>query len=203
MAKNKKPLLNEGTVRRMMKLAEIDSLSDQFIGQSYVTEEEDEEGFEDVEGGEEEDIEGIEDVDVEEEAPEEEGLEGEITITDEEAQDIIDLAAKLEDAVGGAPGGEEELEMEPEAGLEPEAELAPEDEEGLEGEEELEEPGNRYEESLYEAALRGLEIDVVDDQEQKAAAVLQEVKSRIYKRVVNRLLKESKKPAKPTRRRKR
>ena len=27
MAKNKKPLLNEGTIRRMMKLAEIPSLS--------------------------------------------------------------------------------------------------------------------------------------------------------------------------------
>jgi hypothetical protein len=195
--KTKKPLLNEGTVRRMMKLAEIDSLSDQFIGQSYVTEEEDEFADDeeevdiaDDEGGDEE----IEIDDVEAEVPEDEGLEGEVTITDEEAQDIIDLAAKLEDAVGGGAEdtGEEEMEME----LEPASEEFPEEEpEGEEFEDEEEEsPASRvYENELYEAALRGLQIDLVDDQNEKAAAVLQEVKSRIYKRVVDRLLKENKK----------
>jgi hypothetical protein len=41
MSKNtKKPLLNESTVRRMMKLAEIDSLSSEFVTKNYVTEEE-------------------------------------------------------------------------------------------------------------------------------------------------------------------
>ena len=38
--KTNKPLLNEGTVRRMMKLAEIDSLSSEFVTNNYVTEEE-------------------------------------------------------------------------------------------------------------------------------------------------------------------
>ena len=38
--KTNKPLLNEGTVRRMMKLAEIDSLSADFVTKNYVNEEE-------------------------------------------------------------------------------------------------------------------------------------------------------------------
>ena len=33
MAKNKKPLLNEGTVRRMMKLANMEALGDNFISE--------------------------------------------------------------------------------------------------------------------------------------------------------------------------
>ena len=33
MAKNKKPLLNEGTVRRMMKLANMEALGNGFISE--------------------------------------------------------------------------------------------------------------------------------------------------------------------------
>jgi len=182
MAKTKKPLLNEGTVRRMMKLAEIDSLSDQFIGQTYLPEQE---GIEDEEaevGVEAPEIEPEPEEEIPEEDPE---AEGEVTITDEEAQDIINLADKLRDAVG-----EPEADLEEPEGLEDE--FPPVEDEGEAVEEE---PGIRYEgvdedEGLYEAALQGLNIDVVDDQKQ---AALQEVKKRIYKRVVNRLLKENKK----------
>ena len=43
MAKNDdKPLLNEGTVRRFMKLAEIGGLTDNFVGDIYEQEEEEE-----------------------------------------------------------------------------------------------------------------------------------------------------------------
>ena len=35
MAKNKKPLLNEGTIRRMMKLADMDALGDGFINEKW------------------------------------------------------------------------------------------------------------------------------------------------------------------------
>ena len=38
--KTDKNLLNENTIRRMMKLAEIDSLSSDFITRNYVNEEE-------------------------------------------------------------------------------------------------------------------------------------------------------------------
>ena len=104
--------------------------------------------------------------------------EGEVTITDEEAQDIIALADKLRDAVGGEEAAPEEVEMEM-------------------GEEEvdIEEPGNRgvYEEELYEAALKGLDIELTNDDVQRQQALLQEAKKRIYERVVKRLLQENKK----------
>lgn len=243
MAKNKKPLLNEGTVRRMMKLANMDALGDNFITEKYTSL--DERGGKDGDkskthpgdedytgkkglkskthpgdkdfttkkgdklkhddGGygekkrddafineEEDELEMDMDVEAEEEvidepAPE---AEGEVTITDEEAQDIIDLADKLKDAVGE---GGEEVEAEEEVEMEgPGGEM----EMGAE-EEVIDEPGKRmYEEGLYEAALQGLNIDLVDDKAERRKAVLQEVKSRIYKRVVNRLLKESQAPKK-------
>jgi len=217
MAKNKKPLLNEGTVRRMMKLANMEALGNGFISEKYtpLEEEEVDEGTKkgqpkmttqsargakkgdeafvneqedelDVEAEEE-----VEDVDMEAELDVEEPpaeMEGEITITDEEAQDIIDLAAKLEDAVGGGDAASEE-----EVGMEMDMEMGPEGEEMDMGAEEEELP---MQEGLYEAALQGLNIDLVDDKAQRRKAVVQEVKKRIYERVVNRLIKESQAPQK-------
>ena len=183
--KTKKPLLNEGTIRRMMKLADMDMLGDGFISETYSqfavepSLEEQEEEVEDVALDMEPDLPG--DEGPAEEVPEEVEGEGEVVITDEEAQDIIDLADKLKGAVGGEEAPEEELPPEPEAELE------------VDAEEDLEAPGTRpvYEqdEELYEAALKGLNIEVVDDEVQKR---LQELKESIYKRVVSRLLKESK-----------
>jgi len=221
MAKNKKALLNEGTVRRMMKLANMDALGDGFITERfgveedqgfnnpanprsrYMQEQDEEEAGLDLGAEEEvetpEGAEGAEgdegaemDVDMEMDTEGEE-MEGEVTITDDEAQDIIALADKLRGAVEGTPEEEEEVDVEAE--LEgPEGEMDFGEEEELD----LEEPGNRgmYEEELYEAALKGLEINIVDDKAQKRQALVKEVKSRIYKRVVERLLKESKAPTK-------
>lgn len=232
MAKNKKPLLQEGTVRRMMKLANMEALGNGFISEKYTPLEEDEAftakkekaGQDKRKGAEErgaegtkkktsgtgrgekkgddayaneaqaineedeldatEDELGAEDDFADEEGDEIEDLEAEepeseVTITDEEAQDIIDLADKLRDAVGDDGGGEEEVEFEAEEEID------------------VEEPGTRYEEgleedALYEAALKGLQIDLVDDKAQQKEAMLQEVKRRIYKRVVKRLLEGSK-----------
>ena len=197
--KTNKPLLNEGTVRRMMKLAEIDSLSSEFVTRNYVAEEEEnlEESEEVV--AEEEEMEAEMDVeeegpmdaeDVEKEDEEEEKAEEadeEVSITDEEAQDIIDLADKLKAAMeGGADEeeGEEEVDMDMDMGGE-EAEM----------DMDMEEPGMRdmMEEELYEAALRGLDIEVVDDKAEQREALMNEAKARIYERVIKRLLKESKK----------
>jgi len=218
MAKNNKPLLQEGTVRRMMKLANMEALGDGFISERYTPLEEEAveleergskkgeykrrkghragdvdhhykayEKNENLNEDEESELEatedelGAEDEFADEEgaeidALEDEGGEAEVTITDEEAQDIIDLADKLRDAVGGEEVPEEEVDVE------------------AEEEVSLEEPATAgvYEEELYEAALKGLNIDVVEDQKERQKALVQEVKRRIYKRVVSRLLKENK-----------
>ena len=228
MAQNKKPLLQEGTIRRMMKLANMDALGDGFITEKYTPLEEEAvdlkergskqreykrrgghragdiaghykaympEGEEVVtEQEEEEELEATEDeLGAEDEVADEEAaeLEGDVTISDEEAQDIIDLAAKLETAVGGEEeelGGEEEFDELPV---------------GIEAGGEEEEP--MLQEGLYEAALQGLNINLVDDRAVRRQAAMQEVKKRIYERVVNRLINENQSARKrlPKRRRKR
>jgi hypothetical protein len=215
MAKNKKPLLKEGTVRRMMKLANMEALGNGFISEKWTGEKAGDEGAgkdkddtdysgkgmrkgdesdtgrgkDDLNEQEDElesELHATEDeLGAEDEIADEEGaeLEGEVTITDEEAQDIIDLADKLKDAVG-EPEVEAEVEIEDEMPM------------GLEAEEEIdiEEPGNRmYEEELYEAALKGLNIEMIDDKAEQRKALVQEAKKRIYERVIRRLLAESKK----------
>ena len=111
--------------------------------------------------------------------------EDEVTLTDDEARDIIALADKLRAAMGGEDDAADEEPAAPDAGID-----APE----LDAEME-EEPGMRYdmmeeeEENLYEAALNNLDIDVVEEKEVQ----LENLKKQIYKKVVNRLLKESKK----------
>ena len=215
MAKNKKPLLKEGTVRRMMKLANMEALGDGFISEKWTGAKPGDEGAgkdkddtdysgkgmrkgdesdtgrgkDDLNEQEDElesELHATEDeLGAEDEIADEEGaeLEGEVTITDEEAQDIIDLADKLKGAVG-EPEVEADVEIEDEMPM------------GVEAEEEidLEEPGNRmYEEELYEAALKGLNIDIVDDKAEQRKALVQEAKKRIYERVIRRLLAESKK----------
>jgi hypothetical protein len=212
MSKNKN-LLNENTIRRMMKLASVDSLSDSFISTKYTpltesTEEENieeakhekdeeeksvEESVESVETSlsEEEELEememGMEADDEKMEMPDadEPAEEDEVTLTDDEARDIIALADKLRSAMGGEEDAAPEMEMD-----------ADEDDKEMEMDAEMEEePGMRYdmmeeeEENLYEAALNNLDIDVVEDKEVQ----LENLKKEIYKKVVNRLLKESKK----------
>ena len=236
MPKDKKPLLNEGTIRRMMKLADMETIGSGFIsdkfapiketkkdgktatgagayekgpskggetkaqkdknkpGTAYKTTKkgdktqahktayknmnEVEDNFE--VSAEEEEFGGEElEMGAEEEVVEPEGNgEGEVTISEEEAQCVIDLADRLRGAVD---------DEEPEEDMEVEAEFGGEDLEIGAEEEEVGE-GPMYEEALYEAALRGLDIALVDDKKVK----LDEIKSQVYKRVVSRLLKETK-----------
>ena len=85
--------------------------------------------------------------------------EDEVTLTDDEARDIIALADKLRAAMGAE---------EPEA-AEPEMDLGAGGEEMEMDAEVEEEPGMRYdmmeeeEENLYEAALSNLDIDIVEE----------------------------------------
>jgi len=213
MAKNKKPLLKEGTIRRMMKLADMEALGNGFISEKYTPLEEEEieekrqpyggnkgdaarskpaymqeqdelEATEDELGAEDEfaDEEGDEIGDLEADADVDAGV-GEVTITDEEAQDIIDLADKLKGAVGEEPEGDIEIEAEEEIDLE-----EPISDDTLDLDEE-----NVDEDALYEAALKGLQIDLINDKKEQKQARLQEAKKRIYKRVVKRLLEKNKK----------
>jgi hypothetical protein len=213
MAKNKKPLLKEGTIRRMMKLADMEALGNGFISEKYTPLEEEEieekkqpyggnkgdaarskpdymqeqdelEATEDELGAEDEfaDEEGGEIADLEADADVDAGV-GEVTITDEEAQDIIDLADKLKGAVGEEPEGDIEIEAEEEIDLE-----EPISDDTLDLDEE-----NVDEDALYEAALKGLQIDLINDKKEQKQARLQEAKKRIYKRVVKRLLEKNKK----------
>jgi hypothetical protein len=89
-------------------------------------------------------------------------------------------------------GGEEEPAEEPEMDMDMAADEGGEE---MEMDAEMEEePGMRYdmmeeEENLYEAALSNLDINIVEEKEIQ----LENLKKQIYKKVINRLLKESKK----------
>ena len=181
--KTDKNLLNENTIRRMMKLAEIDSLSSDFITRNYVNEEEEleesveeqpiEENVEEtLEEGEAEvtaDIsEEMEEEEMESEMEDEAASDDEVTISDEEAQDIIALADKLRAAVG------EEGEKEDESGEEMEMDMDMDmgmDSDDMKMSAKMEdEPGMRYD-----------------------SAMMEELKESIYKKVIERLLSEVKK----------
>jgi len=109
MSNKKKSLLQEGTIRRFMKLAEIESLSENFLQDPDINEEEEM----DIENELEVDDTG-EDLDFEAE----EGVEGSVELSDDEAETLVhaldaaeNVADKLRDAIGDegdeGEGGEE------------------------------------------------------------------------------------------------
>ena len=183
MSKNKKSLLNESTIRRFMKLADIDELSNGFIVEGEHSEKEDKDDKKDEEeasakkmneeeeffaeeedmdaAGEMDDDMGDMDDDMDEMGDDDDG-DGEAEISPEAAKAIIDLAAQLE-ASGAmdAEGGEE-------------AEVEVEDDMPMQESDELEE---------LEEALAGLGIEVVDDRS---------LNESIKKRVIARILNEKK-----------
>ena len=96
MAKNdNKPLLNEGTIRRFMKLAEIGGLSDNFVGDLYEEEEELQEA-----------LPPEEDLEAEAEPPPEPGMEEEPPL---EEPGLEEPGAEMEPAPPEGGMGEEEL----------------------------------------------------------------------------------------------
>ena len=179
MSKNGKKLLNENTIRRFMKLAEIDSLSDSFVSDKFTIGEQEEEPFEaDEMGAEEGEIEEPELPPEPEMAPEEGGEAdvAELTGAVEALMGVVSRMTGVDIDVGGeeeAP--EEELPVE-----EPVEEFP---EEG--GEEELP-PGNR----TYEA-LEKEEIELKEDEDEGDEKLEEKLTNKIARRVAARLVKES------------
>ena len=210
MSKNtKKPILAENTVRRFMKLASIETLSDGFVNETYKMEEEEmnemgyyKEGKHQTEEGKHQTEEGMpkkmeeQEEEMDDEAPTDEAAE-EVTISDDEAEALIDahnaadeVVAKLEDAMAGEepePEAEEDEEAEEEGEEVMDADLMKPEEEA--GDEEPMMEGEEVMEELYEAALSGLNIDI---EKKSKEELVNEVKKAIFQRVVRRLIKESK-----------
>lgn len=89
-----KKTLNESTIRRFQKLANVAPINEMYSkNEEYMTEEEE------AEAGEELDDAGPEDM-MSDMPDEDEGMDGDLELTDKEAQAIIDLGTKLEAAMG-------------------------------------------------------------------------------------------------------
>jgi hypothetical protein len=157
-----KKLLKESTIRRFQKLANVGSINENY----FMNEEEELEDAEAAEGGEEMDMGAEEAPEMDMGAEEEGGMEGDLELTDEEAQAIIDLGTKLEAAMGM---GGEDMDM---AG------------DKMAGEEEM------GEEELMEA-LRGIsyvpsQTEVVNEVAKRVARRLQQAK--LHEAKLNRAL---------------
>ena len=174
-----KTLLEEGTVRRFMKLANMEALGSNFVNETFTTVTEEEEPvvaemaavYQDDEeetveldlDAEEPTAEPADDLEMDMEMDEPEADAGELTLTDEEAEVFLKVADKVRAAMDmGAPEeleapdmGEPEMDM----GEEPEAELdveaAPEEEvEDAEEPEEVDMMENTVNEVARRIALR-------------------------------------------------
>jgi len=179
MSDNK--LLNEGTIRRFMKLANVEALTDNFIQENteeeteIVLEEEDpmEEDPMGEEPMEEEpaEIEDDSELDADPEADMDEPAAADISLTEEEAQLLIDLGERLREAMGSEQEDDDlgleddDLDLEDE----PMDDEEPMGEEGPMGDEE---PGSRLDTALYE----------------NKAAIIEEVLKRVTKRIVAKKL---------------
>ena len=176
---SKDNLLNEGTVRRFMKLAEIHPLASDFVKENFTEEEQLEEMGGDMPVYQDDDepemeapVEADVDLDMEPEAaddeldvemdlePEVDAAEGELTLTDEEAEVFLKVADKVRAAMEAAP--EPEDVDAPDMGVEDaEVEMDVEMPEEPEDEEEL--------------------AEVVDDE-----ALVNEVAARVAKRLLTK-----------------
>lgn len=181
MAKNKNPLLKESAVRRFMKLAELNDLSDHFVGQNYITEEEEEMEM-DVKL--DDDDMGTDDV----------GDEPEAEVTPEEAEVIVALGDRLKASGVTGEGGDDMDDMdddddEPVDMDDDDDEPVDMDDDEDDDMEDLEEMYSKKK-KMYEdddeddVQLESLDVEVLDD------SVLKEA---LYKRVVQRLAETSKK----------
>ena len=186
MSENRKKLLNEGAIRRFMKLAEIDSLSETFISDKFTVNEE--ESFDlaaeddaaefdaamtDVDGAE-----AALDDDEALEAPEEEASEGDQAVAMELAHGFAELVNRVLNVdVDVAGDGAEELEApEDEEPAPLDMGAAPEDE-LVDDEDELA-PGNKMYEELEQ---EGVELEEEDLQEKLTAEIARRVAARLVK----------------------
>lgn len=165
MSDNK--LLAENTVRRFMKLANVETMTDNFVNEKYgMPKKHDDEDLKEEEINEEEDLELEEEAELPEEEPEEpedEEMEmdmdlgepeagdepgaADMSLTEEEAQLLVSLGERLAAAMGGA-GEEEDMEPEMDAPLDDEPEMdVPADEPEMDAPDD-EEPAKAYMESI-------------------------------------------------------
>ena len=198
----KKTLLEENTIRRFMKLADMEALQETYFDQYGLTEQPEEEEGEEVEFGAEEDLGGEEEVELggeeEVEFGGEEEFGGEGGDVDEAAvRDLVDtIATAIEDKYDipiSVEGGEEEVEVGEE---EEEVEVGEEEEEVEVGaEEELggeEEAEFGAEEELMMELLDDAEIEVVDNE-----PIVREVLKRVTKRLIREKMGASKRQRRP------
>ena len=108
-----KKTLNESTIRRFQKLANVAPINEMYSkNEEYMNEEEEAEAGEELEDAGAEDMGSMDDM-----PAEDEGMDGDLELTDEEAQAIIDLGNKLEaamgmdDEMGDMDMGDEEADM--------------------------------------------------------------------------------------------
>ena len=194
LKEKKKGLLEEGTIRRFMKLAEIGPLSENFFDSKEELEEENEIEEEKLEekGMYEDDLEAdlapaegevdLEaDVEVEAE-PEEEAAGDEVMLSDEDAQVLIDLADKLRAAGAGA----EEAEVEDELGGE---ELPPPDDD-LGGEEDAMALEGKEKDLEEKKDLDEEKEDLEEEKDLEEKKSTDDLVSEIAKRVAARILLE-------------
>ena len=172
MSKNGKKLLNENTIRRFMKLAEIDKLSDQFVG--TLSERNDDEG-------------GEPPFDMGDAAAEEEGVEDPEADLPPEPEDVAPDApadaeaifTSLAQALAGV-AEEHGVSMDIEGGDEPEGEELPEPEGEPEGEDldmaAEEEPMMEEDEDLS-----GIELEEEVNEDEVVAEITRRVTARLMK----------------------
>tara|TARA_Y100000034_G_scaffold17065_2_gene18588 strand:+ start:1243 stop:1836 length:594 start_codon:yes stop_codon:yes gene_type:complete len=177
MSKNRKKLLNENTIRRFMKLAEIDSLSETFISDhpgKFAINEQDEEPFEPAELGAE--MEEEPELPPEPDEEPEGGAESDVVELTDAVETLMGVVSRMTGVdidVGGEAEGEEDMPLD-----EPIDEFP---EEG--GEEEELPPGNEMYEDLEKE-----DIELQEDEDEKGSKDLEE---RLARRVAARLVKES------------
>jgi len=194
MSKNRKKLLNENAIRRFMKLAEIDSLSETFISDypgKFAIDEQEEEPFELPAG-----VDGEGEMEMEEEPelppePDEEpeaGAEGDVAELTDAVETLMGVVSRMTGVdidVGGE--GEEEEEMP----LDEPVDEFPE----VGGEEEELPPGNKMYEKLENENIELQEDEEEEDpdaKDDKTDEGLEErLTNRIVRRVAARLVKES------------
>ena len=161
-----KKTLNEAVVRRFQKLANVAPMNEMYNNEGYMKEEEEEEVDADPEMGADAEM-PVDDAPAEIEMDAEEApMDGDLELTDEEAQAIIYLGAKLEAAMG-------DMDADPEMGA---------DEMGAD---EMGADDMDAEEELMEA-LRGISYTPSKKE------VVNEVAKRVAKRLKTAKLHESK-----------
>jgi hypothetical protein len=125
-------------------------------------------------------------------AAEDDEVEAEVTVPDTDVEALRTARDVLDQVIAAAGEEGEEMGMEADAEEDAMADEMSDEMDELAGDEDMEAPGMRNMD-LYEAALKGLDLELVDDKIETAKQKLEEVKKLVYKRVVERLLQESKK----------